>query len=260
MTTVSGIRSKASSSLIIALIIAIYIFSPLPFLFTGEQDGKTIFRYYQYATPVMVGGLIVLLLLKANRQKSATGEEKTAQERIRASRRRMIKVGALAGFTASLLVSLLIGLSELVMGLPSGMYFSVLGTVIGITTLGTAEYGIYLGWIAHLLTGSAIGAIFGAMMVMLPVCDVKNKAQTIVYGLLAGFLAFIVLFNPISRLGIEPGLVETLTVVMSDYSSVLIKNTVNEIMSTLLAGSIIMHLVYGAILGIAVHLLGRRIV
>ena len=260
MITVAGIRSKISISLIIALMLAIYIFSPLPFLLTGEQESKTIFRYYQYATPVMVVGLIVLLLLKANRQKPVIAEQKAVREKIQAARRRMIRVGAIAGLAASLVVSLLIGLAELVMGLPSGMYFSVLGTVIGITTLGTAGYGIYLGWMAHILTGSVIGAIFGTIVVMLPICDVKNKAQTIVYGLLAGFVAFIVLFNPISRLGIEPGLIETLTVVMSDYSSIVIKNTVNEIMSTLLAGSIIMHLVYGAILGLAVHLLGRRII
>lgn len=113
---------------------------------------------------------------------------------------------------------------------------------------------------AHLLTGSIIGAIFGTMMAMLPVCYVKNKSQTIVFGLFAGFIAFIVLFNPISRLGIEPRLVETLTAVMSDYSSIVIKNMVSEIMSTLLAGSIIMHLAYGAILGLAVYLLGRRVV
>ena len=259
MTAVAGIRSKVSNSLIIALIVVIYIFFPLPFLLTGEQESKTIFRYYQYATPVMVGGLIVLLLLKANRQKPVIEKQKAEREKIQAVRRRMVKVGAIAGLAASFVVSLLIGLAELVMGLPSGMYFSVLGTVIGITTLGTAGYGIYFGWMAHLLTGSAIGAIFGIMMVMLPVCDVKNKARTIVFGLFSGFIAFIVLFNPISRLGIEPGLVETLTVVMSDYSSIVIKNTVNEIMSTLLAGSIIMHLAYGAILGLAVHLLGRRI-
>ena len=238
----------------------IYVFFPLPFLLTGDQESKTIFGYYQYTTPVMVGGLIVLLLLKANRQKPASDEQRQVQKKIQAVRRRMIKVGAIAGLAASLVVSLLIGLAELVMGLPSGMYFSVLGTVIGITTLGTASYGIYFGWVAHLLTGSAIGAIFGAMTVMLPVCDVKNKSQTIVLGLLAGFIAFIVLFNPISRLGIEPGLVETLTAVMSDYSSLVIKNTVSEIMSTLLAGSIIMHLTYGAILGLVVHLLGRKTV
>lgn len=94
----------------------------------------------------MIGGLIVLLLLKANRQKPVSDEQRTVQKKIQAARRRMIRVGAIARLAASLVVSLLIDLAEVVMGLPSGMYFSVLGTVIGITTLGTVGYGVYLGW------------------------------------------------------------------------------------------------------------------
>lgn len=254
MSAVRGFRSRISVSLIVALVLAIYVFSPLPFLL-GEQESKIAFGYYLYVTPVMVIGLIALLILKSNK---TTQKEKTVEEKVRSARRTIIKIGVVGGFASACFISLLIMLSEVVIGFPSGFYFAVLGTVIGVTTSGTAINGVYLGFVAHLLTGTAIGAIFGTIMSYIPVCDVKKGAQTIVLGLFTGFMAFIVLFNPISRLGIEPGLVETLSIVMSDYSYIIIKNTVNEVMSTLLAGSIIMHLIYGAILGTAVHLFGRR--
>lgn len=251
-------KTIASNFLIAILIIAVYVFAPIPFLIGAEQDSKTALFYFQYATPIMVVGLIVLILLKPMRQKSLTEKQKTVEDKVRWARRRIILIGATGGLLASWLISLLIFLSEYLMDLPRGLYFSVLGASIGFATLGSAEFGFHLGWIAHLITGTAIGAIFGIIMIILPICDIRKFGQTVVFGLMAGFIAFIVLFNPISRLGIEPGLVETLTVVMPDYSSIVIEYTLNDIMTTLLAGSIILHLIYGSILGIFLHRLGRK--
>lgn len=247
------LKKITGNSLIAALIIAVYIFSPLPFLIAAENNSGIVLSYFQYATPAMVGGLIFLLLLQPNRQIPT-------QEKISTSRIKIIRVGAFSGFIASLAISAIISLSEVVMNLPNGIYFSVLGTVLGITTAGNYQYGLYLGWVSHLLTGTVIGSIFGAVMSILPICDIRKRAQTIVMGLLAGFSAFIIIFNPISRLGIEPSLVETLTLIMPGHNSILISNTVNNLMSTLLVGSIVMHIIYGSILGTLLHYIGKKVI
>ncbi len=229
-----GVRN----SLIVALIITLYILLPLPFFLSEKPDSKTVLSFYQYTLPFLSGGLILLFLLKQNRIASPT---KKVMEQIAAERRQLIRLGTLAGCAASFSVLVPIFLGEYLTHLPEGTYLSVLGAVMG-NYIGNTQYSFVLGLMAHLITGTAIGAAFGVIMSAAEIFDFRRPSQTIAFGLGAGFITFLALFNPISRLGIEPYLQQSLRVTMIGADPITIENTARNIMSNLLAGSLLMHL------------------
>lgn len=253
-----GVWSKVSNGLIVALVVLIYVLSPLPFLLGGEGGSKIAISYYLYLTPVLMGGLILLLLLKPNRVKKEiiSSEEKVISP-TSSIRRHVISRGAISGFISSLAVSWLILLGENLISLQPGTYFSIIGTMIGFPTLDLVNAELFAGWTLHLATGTAVGSIFGTIITTVPIFDVRNRGQIIILGIGAGFVAFIVLFNPVSRLGVEPALMEPLKMTMAGSNDIVIENTARTMMSNLLIGSIIMHLVYGVILGTMLHALTK---
>lgn len=256
MASTAHMTWKASNMLIVALVITLYILLPLPLFVGGKTDSRTIITFYQYTLPFLSGGLILLFLLKQNRILSPT---KTEMNRIWSERRQVIRLGTVAGCIASFSVLVPIFLGEYATHLPLGTYLSVLGTILG-SYVGNTQYSFMLGLMAHLVTGTAIGAVFSFIMSASEIFDFRKKSQTIAFGLGAGFITFLALFNPISRLGIEPYLQQSLYVTMGTADPITISNVARDIMSNLLAGSLLIHLLFGFTLGTTFYVLVRRYV
>jgi hypothetical protein len=254
MASAAHISWSISNSLIVALVITLYILLPIPFFLGGKTDSKTVLTFYQYTLPFLSGGLVLLFLFKKNRIASPTKKE---MERIGAERRQIIRLGTIAGCIASFSVLVPIFLGEYFTHLSEGTYLSVLGAVMG-NYIGNTQYSFMLGLMAHLITGTAIGAAFGGIMSASEIFDFRRRSQTIAFGTGAGFITFLALFNPISRLGIEPYLQQTLRITMSGADPITIANAAREIISNLLVGSLLMHLLYGFILGLTFYTLTRR--
>lgn len=254
MKPVVHITWKASNMLIVALVVVLYILLPLPLFVGGETDSKTIITFYQYTLPFLSGGLILLFLFKQSRIASPTKKE---MDRVWSERRQVVRLGTISGCIASFVVLVPIFLGEYATHLPAGTYLSILGTVMG-NYIGGTQYSFVLGLMAHLITGTAIGAVFSGIMSASEIFDFRRKSQTIAFGLGAGFIAFLALFNPISRLGIEPYLQQSLYVTMSHADPITISNAAREIMSNLIAGSLLMHLLFGFTLGVTFYILVRR--
>jgi hypothetical protein len=254
MKSTTHITWKTSNVLIVALVITLYILLPLPLFVGGNTDSKTIITFYQYTLPFLSGGLILLFILKQNRIVSPTKKER---DRVWSERRQVIRLGTIAGCIASFAVLVPIFLGEYATHLPVGTYLSILGTIMG-SYIGGTQYSFVLGLMAHLVTGTAIGAVFSFIMSASEIFDFRRKSQTIAFGLGAGFISFLALFNPISRLGIEPYLQQSLQVTMSHADQITISNVAREIMSNLIAGSLLMHLLFGFALGLTFYILVRR--
>ncbi|MGI0088608.1 MAG: hypothetical protein ACREBI_11720 [Nitrosotalea sp.] len=254
MASATHVTWGLGNSLIISLIAILYILLPLPFFLIGKADSKTILSFYQYTLPFLSGGLILLFLFKQNRIVTPTKKEK---ERIGSERRQIIRLGTLAGCVASFSILVPIFLGEYFTNLPEGTYLSVLGAVMG-NYIGNTHYSFLLGFMAHLITGTAIGAAFGCIMSISEIFDLRRQSQTIAFGTGAGFITFLALFNPISRLGIEPYLQQSLQITMSGANQIAIENAARNIMSNLLAGSLLIHLIYGFILGVTFYTLARK--
>ncbi|MGI0069943.1 MAG: hypothetical protein ACREAN_06790, partial [Nitrosopumilaceae archaeon] len=167
---------------------------PIPFFLGGKTDSKTVLTFYQYTLPFMSGGLILLFLFKQSRRACPTRKE---MKRIGAERRQLIRLGTLAGCVASFSVLVPIFLGEYFTHLPVGTYLSVLGAVMA-SYVGSSQYSFVIGLMTHLITGTAIGAAFSGIMTASEIFDFRRKSQTVAFGLGAGFITFLALFNPIS--------------------------------------------------------------
>ncbi|MDE2026640.1 MAG: hypothetical protein KGJ07_09210 [Patescibacteria group bacterium] len=254
MASITHISLNVSNSLIVVLIVVLYVLLPIPFFLTGKPDSKTILSFYQYTLPFLSGGLLFLFLFKQSRTVTSTKKE---LERIAAERRQIIRLGTIAGCISSFAVLVPIFLGEYLSNLPSGIHLAILGAIMG-NYVGDTRDIFVIGLMAHLITGTAIGAAFGAIMSVTEIFDLRRKSQTITFGVGAGFITFLALFNPISRLGIEPYLQQSLQFTMRGTDPITIENAARNIMSNLLSESLIMHLLYGFILGLAFYTLTRR--
>jgi hypothetical protein len=254
MASTTHVGWAVNNSLIVALVITLYVLLPIPFFLGGKTDSKTILTFYQYSLPFLAGGLVLLFLFKQNRIVCTTKDE---TKRIGAQRRQIIRLGTISGCVASFLVLVPIFLGEYWTHLPPGTYLSILGAVMA-SYIGKIHDSFVIGFMAHLITGTAIGAAFGGIMSVSEIFDFRRKSQAVAFGLGAGFITFLALFNPISRLGIEPSLQQSLQITMRGADPITIENAARNIMSNLLAGSLLMHLLYGFTLGITFYLLTRR--
>ena len=254
MMPITHVNWNISNSLIVVLVVVLYILLPIPFFLAGKPDSKTILSFYQYTLPFLSGGLIFLFLFKQSRTVTPTKKEK---ERITAERRQIIRLGTIAGCIASFAILVPIFLGEYLSNLPSGIHMSIFGAIMG-GYIGDTHDIFAIGLMAHLITGTAIGAAFGAIMSVSEIFDIRRKSQTISFGIGAGFITFLALFNPISRLGIEPYLQRLLHVIIPGADPITIENETRNIMSNLLAGSLLVHLFYGFILGAVFYVLIRR--
>ena len=116
-----------------------------------------------------------------------------------------VKYGAFAGFVATWSISSVIVVTELLLGLNIGAFYSIIGVSLGITDI-TAATSIAFG--LHLLVGTIIGAVFGAIgirwkkirMLML------NPYKSSLVGMGAGIILWLVLFLPITLFLVQPAI------------------------------------------------------
>jgi hypothetical protein len=155
--------------------------------------------------------------------------------------------GTLAGFISAWILMGLISLTaDSSLGLPSGTLYSVVGVAMGYHGYTATALGIVL----HLITGTVIGAVFGYVTAVFEPFNIPNLRRGIGVGVLAGFLTFSALFIPITRFEIEPSLLGTLSRIYPPNTDItVLQNKVLDIMSTVLVGAILFHILYGVIMG-----------
>lgn len=160
--------------------------------------------------------------------------------------------GTLAGFiSAWILMSLIFLTADSSLGLPSGTLYSVVGVAMGYHGYTATALGIVL----HLITGTVIGAVFGYVTAVFEPFNIPNLRRGAGVGVLAGFLTFSALFIPITRFEIEPALLGTLSRIYPPNTDIMVlQNKVLDIMSTVLVGAILFHVLYGAIMGFIIAL------
>lgn len=103
----------------------------------------------------------------------------------------------------------------------------------------------------HLLAGTAIGSIFGFLSAVIGPFSITSLTKDAGVGVLAGFISFSLLFIPITRFEVEPGLTGILLQSgnLESNNPAVLESRTTDIMSSVLAFSIVFHIVYGAIMG-----------
>jgi hypothetical protein len=172
------------------------------------------------------------------------------------------KYGAIAGLIATWSISTAIAASELELGLPISTFYAVMGISLGSIDFITAAS---LGFGLHLLTGTILGAIIGAIAVRVEsqrnITNVFSPYKSILMGIGTGILVWLVLFLPVTALIIQPSIgriAEILTLAQNNTSfSVFDIDNLGQSFRGISISAIVFHIVWGAIFGFIISSLLR---
>jgi hypothetical protein len=152
--------------------------------------------------------------------------------------------GAFAGLIATWAVSSVIAASEVAIGLQISTFYSVMGIGLGLNNVITAAY---VGFGLHLLTGSALGGVLGAIGIRWKKIKMLNLFKNTLLGMGAGFVIWLVLFAPVTTFLIQPS-IQRIVIILAlasqhPASSDVIRNSIAAIS----VAAIAFHLLWGAI-------------
>jgi hypothetical protein len=165
-----------------------------------------------------------------------------------------IKYGAFAGFVATWSISSVIVVTELLLGLNIGAFYSIMGISLGITDIITAT-SIAFG--LHLLVGTIIGALFGAIGIRWKKVRMLNPYKSSLVGMGAGIVLWLILFLPITLFLVQPAINSITTIMAVGSQQAVFSEDVNQSIRNITFIAISFHLIWGAIFGIIVSSLLR---
>lgn len=159
--------------------------------------------------------------------------------------RQFILYCSLAGFISAWAISGLLVIVDVVSGTPAGTFFAVIGMSLGFSDPASAQY---IGFILHVLTGTAAGNIFGQVSLFWSKIAPYNSKEGLVRGMIVGMALWAVLFVPLATFGIQPRL-DSFTYSAPNQYIYNIAGHFQELYPIIIGGSLVFHLIYGALAG-----------
>jgi len=157
-----------------------------------------------------------------------------------------LKYGALSGFIATWSISSAIALAELALGLKIGTFYSIMGISVG---LPNAISAAYLGFGLHLLTGTVLGAVLGAIGIRWKRIRMFSPYKSSLVGIGAGIVIWLVLFLPITVLLIQPSIQRIVVILAVASQQPVLSDYVNRSVTNITLMAIVFHMIWGAIFG-----------
>lgn len=151
--------------------------------------------------------------------------------------------GAFAGFIATWSISTAIAASEVVLGLQISTFYSIMGISLGLNNVITATY---MGFGLHLLTGTIIGAVLGAIGIRWKKIRMLNPLENTLTGMGAGIVIWLVLFLPLTSLFIQPS-IQRIVSLESELQYPLLSEDMKQLIQKIALGAIAFHLIWGAV-------------
>jgi hypothetical protein len=122
-----------------------------------------------------------------------------------------IKYGAFAGFLSTWAISSAIVAAELLLGFRVSTFYSIIGISLGSNDIVSSGY---IGFGLHILAGTLIGALLGAIGIRWKRIRMLNPFRSALIGVGAGFVIWLVLFLPITTMLIQPS-IQRIVVIIS---------------------------------------------
>jgi hypothetical protein len=152
---------------------------------------------------------------------------------------------SIAGFISAWAISGLLVIVDIISGTPVGTFFAVIGISLGFNDPVAAQY---VGFVLHVLTGTAAGNIFGQISVFWSKIAPYNSKKGVLRGMIVGAALWIVLFVPLTTFGIQPRLDSFASSAPNQYIYNIADNF-QGLYPVIMAGSLGFHLIYGALSG-----------
>ena len=165
-----------------------------------------------------------------------------------------IKYGAFAGFIATWSVSSLIAIIELSLGLKISTFYSIMGISLGLNNVSTAAYA---GFGLHLLTGTILGAVLGAIGIKWKKVRMLSPYKSSLVGMGVGIVIWLVLFLPITAFLVEPSINRITIMLAVESQHIVLSENINQSIRSIAISAIAFHLIWGAIFGFIISSLLR---
>lgn len=165
-----------------------------------------------------------------------------------------VKYGAFAGFIATWSLSSVIIVTELLLGLPIGAFYSIMGISLGIddvTVATSTAFGL------HLLIGTIIGGAFGVIGIRWKKVRMLNPYKSSLVGMGAGMIVWLVLFLPITAFLVEPAINSITTILAIESQDPVSSEDIIQSITNITLIAIAFHLIWGAIFGFIISSLLR---
>jgi hypothetical protein len=156
------------------------------------------------------------------------------------------KYGSAAGFIATWSISSAIAAAEFALHLQIGTFYSIIGISLGLNTATTAAY---MGFGLHLLTGTVLGALLGAVGIRWKRIRMLNPYKSSIVGIGAGLVIWSVLFLPITTLLIQPSIQRIVVVLAVTSQQPILSEDLSRSAANITLMAIVFHLIWGAIFG-----------
>jgi len=161
------------------------------------------------------------------------------------SRKKAIGAGAIAGIVAGVvMLAPMMGMMSM-MNLPDDLFPKLIGLSMG----QTMESASLVGTALHFLPSIIIGVIFGAI-VSSSKLSITSFKKGIPLGIAAGIISFIVLFLPMIMTVMPPSMMMLMQMMNPEAPQEMIMTQLMNMQPMMLAGALISHIIYGAVLGV----------
>ncbi len=161
---------------------------------------------------------------------------------------RRYAIGVLAGLLASMMVSLLILITEAILGYPFGVFYTIIVDALLIDVDDKALVGLML----HLLTGCTIGVIASIPY------RYSTLDKSMLYGIVVGVSAWAIVFLPVSYTFVMPFLESNDYTLLHKSGSVVAADELKIQFEKIIYSSIGFHLQYGLVYSIISYYAIRR--
>lgn len=161
-----------------------------------------------------------------------------------------VVIGAIVGAVTMVIPKTLF---EVQMGLPYYLTWIVFGHAAGVYSSVSAS--ILAGAILHIITAISIGIVTGIFLYKTNILNISKPSNGIIYGLIVGVAVFVIFFIPVNQFILSPDIAQTLPEVQPSITESEAVTMIGENQLSVMISSIVMHLVFGVMLGLISSLL-----
>ena len=153
-----------------------------------------------------------------------------------------VVIGAMLGAVSMLIPTAF----EVGMGLPYYVTWVAFGHVIGVHSSNAAFAGIAI----HTITAISIGIVIGVFLYKTGILNISKLSNGLLYGLFAGTVVLIIFFIPVYMLILQPEINRILFTIMPETYDEYGTTSSHYSFPLVIVSYIIMHLVFGIIVGL----------
>ncbi|QLH08648.1 hypothetical protein [Candidatus Nitrosotenuis sp. DW1] len=160
---------------------------------------------------------------------------------------RMAKIGCVAGLVGGFALFSSFFWIDSEVGVPFGTFYKMVGMAVGLHGL----YAIAFGFIAHMLIASLIGATFCICSIMHKMLHISSVPKGIIAGAVTGIEVYAIFFMPITIYVMMPMIADHASGLYAvTEGDVQIARTLVQTSDKILWGSLILHVLFGAVMGL----------